>query len=319
MAITDRYDLVELLGEGSFGQVFRAFDRPLQRTVAIKVLHRQDDDARRRFHREAVVLHSQITNKHVVRLLDHTGLESEDPYLVLEFCELGSLRSWVHGRRSWREIATALLHAAIGLAGVHAAGGLHRDIKPENVLLARTADLLGWCVKLADFGVAGFPHPVTGTMTLNAFGTKGYIAPELFGGTPFHPGADVYSLGIVGVELLVGRIDAGALQTSGVPSSFTALIRSMVSGRPDARPTAQRVAESLAALLAEVKGAPALKPPALISNAPAPTNSNRSGSAGLWGVLAALGTAIALGTMNTKDANGQFHGSDGKFRSGRWG
>src|SRR5438128_2663134 len=122
MALADRYDLVRLLGAGSFGQVFRAVDRLLGRTVAIKVLHRQDDDARRRFHREAVILHSQLANEHVVGLLDHAGLNDGDPYLVLELCEFGSLRSWVGTGRGWRDVATVLLHAAKGLVGVHAAG-----------------------------------------------------------------------------------------------------------------------------------------------------------------------------------------------------
>jgi serine/threonine protein kinase len=322
MSLADRYDLLELLGEGSFGQVFRALDRPLARTVAIKVLHRQDDDARQRFYREAIALHSQLANEHVVGLLDHEGLNDEDPYIVLEFCELKSLRRWIGGQRDWRDIATALLHAAKGLAGVHAAGGLHRDIKPENMLLARAADLLGWRVKLADFGLAGFPHPVTGQMTLNAFGTQGYIAPELFGGARFHSSADVYSLGIVGVELLSGRTDVIALQTSAAPAPLIAVVLAMVSGLPQARPTAQAVVESLEVLLAEsrpaVSGSPNLlmQPGAPPNRAIAKAPSRTPGWG--WAALAA-GAVIALGTMNSKDGNGRFHGPDGKFRSGRWG
>jgi len=311
MALEDRYDLDDPLGEGSFGQVFRARDRLSGRTVAIKVLHRQDDDARRRFHREAVILHSQLGNEFVVELLDHTGLNDEDPYLVLEFCELKSLRSWVGSGRGWRDIATALLHAAKGLAGLHAGGGLHRDLKPENLLVARAMGATPWRVKLADFGLAGFPHPTTGKMTLNAFGTKGYIAPELYGGAPFHPGADVYSLGIVGVELVAGRVDVVALQASGAPAGLVALVRSMISALPGARPTAQVVVERLEELLVK-----------RVEAASVPRSSAGQDSGSGWGWLAALGAvgaAIAVGTMNSKDANGRFHGSDGKFRSGRWG
>jgi len=314
MALADRYDLLELLGEGSFGQVFRARDRSSGCTVAIKVLKRQDDDARRRFHREAVILHGQIGNEFVVDLLDHSGLNSEDPYLVLEFCDLKSLRPWVGTGRGWRDIAIALLHAAKGLAGLHGGGGLHRDLKPENLLVARVAGATSWRVKLADFGLAGFPHPTTGKMTLNAFGTTGYIAPELYGGAQFHPGADVYSLGIVGVELLVGRVDVAALQLSSAPASLVALVRLMVSALPGARPTAQVVVERLEALLTEAKAA--------VSAIPSPAHRGGQGNTAGWGWLAALaaaGAAVALGTINTKDANGRFHGTDGKFRSGRWG
>lgn len=323
MALADRYDLVERLGEGSFGEVFRAVDRISGRIVAIKVLHRHDDDARRRFHREAVALHSQLANEHVVTLLDHAGLNDDEPYLVLEFCELRSLRSWVGGRRGWLDIATCLLHAAKGLAGVHAAGGFHRDIKPENILRARVPGTPGWRVKLADFGFVGFPHPVTGNMTRSGRGTNGYIAPEIIAGAPFHAAADVYSLGIVAIELLVGRTDLVAFQASGGPKALTTLVRSMVAGLPHERPTAQEVVKRLEAVV-EVQAAAATSPIQFaqqrILSAPAP----RDGADGVdrgggWGWLAALALgAVALGTMNTKDANGRFHGSDGKFRSGRW-
>lgn len=308
MLLANRYLLIEKLGEGSFGEVFRALDQSSMRTVAIKLLHRQDYDSRYRFYREAVVLHDQLGNEYVVTLLEHSGLDADDPYLVLEFCALGSLRSWVGAGRGWRDVATALLHAAKGLTGLHEAGGFHRDIKPENMLVARASSLPGWRVKLADFGLAGLPNAATGKMTFNACGTPGYIAPELLGGAEFHPAADLYSLGITGVELLVGRTDVAALQTCGAPPPLIALVRSMVSGRAEVRPTARGVAESLEALLTSAPVVPARG-----------TAGNKTNNKGVGWFLAALGTAIALGTMNTKDANGRFHGSDGKFRSGRWG
>jgi serine/threonine protein kinase len=247
--LADRYDILDLLGQGSFGQVFRARDRILGIIVAIKVLHRQDDDALRRFHREAVVLHSQLANDFVIKLLDHAGLNAEDPYLVLEFCELRSLRSWVGASRNWRDVAAALLHAARGLVGLHAANGFHRDIKPENMLVARVSNQLGWQVKLADFGLAGYPHPVTGAMTRSPAGTDGYIAPEIVAGARFDAPADIYSLGVVGIELLVGRIDIASLGACGAPAGLVALLQSMVRGVAAVRPTAPQVAATLECLL----------------------------------------------------------------------
>jgi serine/threonine protein kinase len=253
MAVADRYDLLARLGAGSFGEVFRAVERVTGLTVALKVLHRQDCDSLLRFYREAVALHAQLGNEHVVALLDSEGLDDEEPHLALEFCELGSLRSWV-GEGSDVEIATALLHAARGLAGVHAANGLHRDVKPENLLAAKASEPPGWCVKVADFGLAAFPDPVSGTMTFNAGGTKGYIAPEVLAGALFHERADVYSLGVVGIELLVGAIDVSALLASPAPEVLQTLLQSMVSGVPEKRPAAAQVVEELENLLATASG-----------------------------------------------------------------
>jgi serine/threonine protein kinase len=196
-----------------------------------------------------VVLHSQLANDFVITLLDHSGLNAEEPYLVLEFCELKSLRLWVGTSRSWRDVAAALLHAARGLDGLHAAKGFHRDIKPENLLVARVSNERGWQVKLADFGLAGCPHPVTGAMTRSPAGTDGYIAPEILAGGKFDAPADIYSLGIVGIELLLGRIDIAAVGACGAPTGLVSLLQSMVRGVAAARPTAKQVAATLELLL----------------------------------------------------------------------
>lgn len=327
MALADRYDLVKLLGEGSFGQVFRALDRSLGRVVAVKVLHRQDNDARRRFHREGVILHSQMENEFVVGLLDHTGLNDEDPYLVLEFCELGSLRSWVGMGRGWRDVVTALLHAARGLAGIHLAGTFHRDIKPENMLVARVQVGSGWKVKLADFGLAGFPHAVTGKMTRSAGGTEGYMAPEILAGDEFHPPADIYSLGVVGVELLTGATHVAALHACRAPDALKALIQSMVSGRASARPTASDVVRMLTVLLQTTTVS---LPKPSHHPQPGPTVTLPQQRAGMSSTLATSVAAVGLGAIllgivsrigarngvyydSTVDRN---RGGDGRFRRG---
>lgn len=323
MAVAEGYELLARLGEGSFGEVFRAIERATGRIVAVKVLHRQDSDSLRRFYREAVALHSLLGNEHVVALLDHAGLDDEDPHFALEFCELGSLRSWVGAGKSSTEIATALLHAARGLAGVHAAGGLHRDVKPENLLVARASDVPGWRVKVADFGVAGFPNPVTGTMTLNAFGTKGYIAPELVGGTPFHPKADLYALGIVGIELLVGRIDVSALGATLAPFPLKYLLMSMVSGNTGNRPTAAQVVGQLERFLAPAPPAFSPSQPSAETVTAPRCQQGTSGDALAKGIVA-VGTAalIGAGLKALFGGGGTYYdsnvdrnrGPDGRFR-----
>ena len=324
MAVAERYELLARLGAGSFGEVFRAIERATGRTVALKVLHRQDGDSLQRFYREAVALYSQLGNEHVVALLDHAGLSDEEPHLALEYCELGSLRSWVGAGKSVAQIATALLHAARGLAGVHGANGLHRDVKPENLLVAKMSDRLSWRVKVADFGLAGFPDPVTGTMTLNACGTEGYIAPEVLAGTPFHPLADVYSLGIVGIELLVGRIDLSAFAVTATPAVLKALLKSMVSGSAGNRPTAAQVAEALEKFLAP---APAASPSWTWANAATPTappGQQASFGDALAKAALAVGAAalVGAGLKALFGGGGTYYdpsvdrnrGADGRFR-----
>lgn len=268
MAVIDRYEILARLGEGSFGEVFKAIERATGRTVAVKVLHRQDSDSLRRFYDEAVALHNQLGNEHVVELLNHAGLNDEEPHLALEFCEFGSLRAWVGAAKEPCEIAMALMQAARGLSGVHNAGGLHRDIKPENLLLARANEQpRGWRVKVVDFGLARFPNPVTGSMTFSACGTHGYIAPEILAGAPFHPRGDIYSLGIVGIEVLVGTIDMAGLAISAAPRELKELLQSMVHALPDKRPSAAEVADRLERFLARPSAAGAPQKAVAVSQA----------------------------------------------------
>jgi serine/threonine protein kinase len=281
MPARDHYQLEEpALGTGSFGAVWKARHWVTGAVVAIKILHRRDPDSVQRFYREGVVLSDQRSNEYVVRLLDAEGLSDPEPYLVLEFCEFGSLREWVKTRRGWRAVATALLHAAKGLAGLHGAGGLHRDIKPENLLCVAVPRTAGWRVKLADFGIAAFPDAITGGMTVSVMGTTGYIAPELYSGTDFHPGADVYSLGVVALDLL-GVTDPRALHTVDAPPALKSLVQAMVAGAT-ARPAAQSVVD----MLEKILFVPPVQPP----SPAAPKKTNLA-------PLAVPGTLIAAAAL----------------------
>jgi serine/threonine protein kinase len=322
MPAADHYELLNKLGEGSFGEVWRARHRVTERIVAIKILHRRGDyDALVRFHREAVVLHAQLGNDHVVGLIDHSGLNDPEPYLVLEFCEHGSLRSWVTSQRPVFDVIIALTQAAKGLAGVHAAGGLHRDVKPDNLLRAKIDSYPHWRVKVADFGIACFPNPVSGSMTVSPGGTDGYKAPEIVAGADFHAGADIYSLGIVGVELLVGGFDLRGLDGCGAPASLKALLRSMTAGVAAARPTAAAVAKQLDIVAFEQiftsskTAAPAVEAPKR------PAASPTDGAAKLFvGILGAFAVGKAMSWAFDRSQTyydpsvGTNRGPDGKFR-----
>ncbi len=305
-----RYQLLRLLGEGGFGAVFLARDLFMRSNVAIKLLRATSFDAGDRFRRELRLLQTQINNRHVVTVLD-ADLDADPPYIVLEFCEHGSLRSWVQQRRSWREVAAAIAHALFGLRGVHDVGGFHRDLKPDNLLLATDVATGEAIVKVADFGLARVPLTATGAMTYGGRGTLGYIAPEVLLGRPFTAAADVYSLGIVALELLTGSIDPSQQIPGAVPEGLSRLVRQMLAFEPTGRPTPQAIAQSLNALLIQGSAPAASQPRQLPSN----TAGAGGGLLLAFGLAAAAALAAFAGGDNKEwDKNvGRYRGSDGRF------
>src|SRR5882757_9269577 len=128
------YQLLESLGEGSFGAVHRARDVRSGAFVAVKVL--KDRALIERFHSEARLLYAQLNNKHIARLIDHS-LDTDPAFIVTEYCSGGSLRRWVGQSVRWEHVVRAIRHATVGLSAIHATRGFHRDIKPDNLLLWR--------------------------------------------------------------------------------------------------------------------------------------------------------------------------------------
>lgn len=229
------------LGEGGFGRVFQAYTAEgLQ--VAIKVLKNQADPIFRRFVHEAQIMSANTTNKHIVRLLRH-NFDHDPPYLVMEYCDGGSLRSWVNQLRPWKVVAAALIHAASGLSYLHQAGGFHRDVKPDNLLLASNTSE-GPTIKLADFGLARLPMGNV-PMTHTAAGTEEYMAPELMAREPMSPTADIYSLGITGIELLTGRRGVSNVKNAPAPKRFISLLTQMTLSDASQRPSADFVIKEL--------------------------------------------------------------------------
>lgn len=250
--MVSRFLMVRRINNGAFGEVWEGFDQFTAKKVAIKFLRR--GDALESFQREARILYEQINNPFVVRFIA-ANMAVNPPYLVLEYCEFGSLDSWIGTGRDWREIAVVLNHALAGLAAIHAIGGFHRDLKPANLLLTTTT-LKGeqkLVIKVSDFGLARRPLTVSPGMTTSAAGTPGYIAPEVLTGTPFSPNADIYSLGITGIELLTGSKDARSLAGANAPPEFIAILESMVRAAPDSRPDGPSIAQRLKKVLDEDK------------------------------------------------------------------
>ena len=240
--------IVKELGAGTFGRVWHGLRIADGIPVAIKLLEERSDDSTRRFIREARLLSQQLDNPYVVDILG-ADLEHEPPYLVMEYCDGGSLRSWVENLRPWRDVAAALLHAAQGLAAIHKAQGFHRDIKPDNLLISRN-EQRKIVIKIADFGLAQAPSDDS-VMTNYGRGTPAYIAPEVHRtGTFSHP-ADVFALGVTGIELLTGQRDQESLNAIQCPDAMKTLLVEMTGYNPNKRPSIADVVQRLAAFLQE--------------------------------------------------------------------
>lgn len=244
--ISHQFYPIKELGSGSFGRVFHAFDMKTGQSVAIKLLEETSPESIQRFIREARILFQQIENPYIVNFLD-ANLNRIPPYIVMEYCDGGSLRKWVENRRPWRDVAAALLHASQGLVAIHDTRGFHRDIKPDNLLLSqgRSGALV---VKVGDFGLAQVPSE-NSIMTDYGRGTHAYLAPEVFRIGKFSRKADIYALGLTGIELLVGKREPEQLQSVDCPVALKELLSSMVESNPSNRPEIIPVVQRLAALL----------------------------------------------------------------------
>lgn len=247
-----RYEILEEIGRGGAGAVYRALDRDLGRIVALKTLRDPDAGpaARERFLREAR-LAARLEHPNIVRVLE-AGERDGRPYYTMPLLEGTPLRGPLPPERACALLAPVA--RAVGHA--HAAGVVHRDLKPENVLLCPGGPVV------TDFGAARAEDGVRLTETGELLGTPAYMAPEQIAGRARDagPAADVYALGAILFELLTGRLPYEAesfLELSGrvlhepVPEppgldpALAAILRRCLDKAPEARPSAFELAEAL--------------------------------------------------------------------------
>jgi serine/threonine-protein kinase len=204
------YRLLRKLGEGGFGAVYEAEHPLLKRRAAVKVLHRaaaRDSDAALRFVSEAQAV-NQIRNRHIIDVFSFGQLQDGRHFYVMDLLDGVPLDRWIklHGRMDVPTTLQLLLPIADALDLAHAAGIVHRDLKPQNIFLAWEGS--GETVpKLLDFGMAKLMgdspvHTVSGT----PIGTPLYMSPEQARGERVDKRSDVYALGVLAYELLVGRL-----------------------------------------------------------------------------------------------------------------
>ncbi|MFE3385583.1 serine/threonine-protein kinase [Streptomyces anulatus] len=274
--IADRYELATILGQGGMGQVWTAYDRRLDRRVAVKLL-RPDrvagptgsdaaDELRRRFVRECRVT-AQVDHPGLVTVHD-AGSDDDDLYLVMQYVEGADLADHLAERNPypwpWAVAVAAQLCAV--LCAVHAVPIVHRDLKPRNVMVRSDGT-----VTVLDLGVASVLDTDTTrlTHTGSPIGSPAYMAPEQAMGGAVGPYTDLYALGVLLHELLSGDVPFAGSTALGVlhrhlyepplpvrktrpevPAALEALVLRLLAKDPQDRPaSAQEVYEGLAPLL----------------------------------------------------------------------
>lgn len=199
--IAGRYAMLDQIGAGGMGSVWRARDERTGEVVAVKVLGHHNAALLIRFVREQAV---RVRHPHVVAPISWAA-DDDLVVLAMDLVEGGSVQDLLdeHGPLPVGYAAELLEQLLSALAAVHAAGLVHRDVKPANLLLQPTDDPRPH-LRLGDFGVAAPIADARYTTVPGAIGTEGYMAPEQARGALPDPGQDLYSVGRVGLQLITG-------------------------------------------------------------------------------------------------------------------
>ena len=201
--VKERYEILEILGEGGMAFVYKARDTQLERFVAIKTLkpnYVNQNTFVERFRREAQTA-ANLNHPNIVQIFDW-GID-EEPYFVMEYIEGNTLTSIISKNRtiSLSDILFIGSQVSSGLHAAHMKGLVHRDIKPGNIMITPDGK-----VKVTDFGIVSLQNEESDiTKTGSILGTASYISPEQAQGKPVSIESDLYSLGTVLYELIAGR------------------------------------------------------------------------------------------------------------------
>ena len=218
--VDGRYQVEALLGEGGMGLVYRVTHTRLNKSLAMKVLRREnteDEEVLARFRREAEAA-SAIGNQHIVDVSDFGTLEDGSTYIVMECLEGMDLIEAMDIVRRMPEPRALDIAAQVckALGAAHDAGIVHRDLKPENIYLIKRDETEDF-VKVLDFGIAKVAHgPTRLTRQGEVLGTPHYMSPEQCEGENVDHRTDIYALGVLLYEMLTGQVPHDADTLMGI-------------------------------------------------------------------------------------------------------
>jgi len=240
-----RYELVDLLGTGGMGSVWRAWDRRDSTYVAAKVLGQTDAASMLRFLREQS---HRVQHPHVVTPISWAG-EDDRVLFTMPLVRGGSVATLLgdYGRLPPPWVHSLLDQLLDALTAVHGAGLVHRDVKPSNLLLEPTGTGRPY-LRLSDFGIASADHLERLTLAGQVVGTPGYLAPELLAGAAPAPRQDLYAAGLVAATMLSGNPPGVPLPLeppAGCPDALWQVTRSLGEPDPDGRPRDAAAARTL--------------------------------------------------------------------------
>ena len=200
--LDERYEILDVIGEGGMAIVYKALDHRLNRHVAVKIMRDDmaaDEEFRRRFCAESHAV-AMLSNPNIVAVYD-VSHSDEIEYIVMELVDGISLQQYMEkkGAIAWREVLHFTKQIAKALGHAHERGLIHRDIKPQNIMLLRDGT-----IKVADFGIAALENEIQ-EESGQAIGSIYYIAPEQARGESPDARSDLYSLGVVMYEMLTGE------------------------------------------------------------------------------------------------------------------
>lgn len=200
--LDDRYEILEIIGEGGMAVVYKALCHRLNRYVAVKIMREDmaaDEEFRRRFCAESHAV-AMLSNPNIVAVYDVSHSDAIE-YIVMELVEGITLKQYMEkrGALSWKEALHFSKQIARALAHAHERGIIHRDIKPQNIMLLKDGT-----IKVGDFGIAALENEIYENNG-QAIGSIHYIAPEQARGECPDARSDIYSLGVVMYEMLTGE------------------------------------------------------------------------------------------------------------------
>jgi tRNA A-37 threonylcarbamoyl transferase component Bud32/TolA-binding protein len=312
-----RYEAPQLVARGGMGEIYRATDASLGRTVAVKVLaerYAADDNVRKRFTREALAAARLSGEPNTITIYDVGEWEGR-PFIVMEYLPGGSLDDVLRdeGRQEPGRALAWLEQTSLALDRAHARGVVHRDVKPANLLLDGDRN-----VHVADFGIATAAGLDSLTQTGTVLGTAGYLAPEQAEGRPATAATDRYALGVVGFELLTGSrpfehesltaeaaahvhapVPDASARAPGLPSDLDVVFRRALAKEPERRfASAREFVSAARAAFDDAEGGTTR-----ILAAPAARRRARWPALLVLGALLALGGGVAAAVLATRGSN----------------